>query len=221
MATAAVADPTFRLIPSRFPSIATFATVSSADDLAAAMELEGWTNDRLVQERLARLPRDEWVYGSTNASIVMASFLHAALTGLRFTGPGLLGAWYASEAINTAIIEVSHHLRREARHSSMPEMRSEYRTYSATLDGAYEDIRGLQATRPALYATDDYSTSQPFGEDIRRLGGDGIVYDSVRHVGGVNVVAYRPRKIRDVIQRDHYELTVPLVGRIVVRRLAA
>jgi RES domain len=219
MATVAVADPTFRLIPSRFPSIHAFETVSSADDLVAVMELEGWTNDRLVQERLARLARAEWVYGSTNASIVMASFLHAAPTGLRFTGPEL-GAWYASEAINTAIIEVSHHLRREAHRSGMPEMRSQYRTFSATLDGAYEDIRGLQATRPALYAANDYSAGQLFGEDIRRTG-DGIVYDSVRHVGGVNVVAYRPRKIRNVTQRYYYELTVPLVGRIVVRRLAA
>lgn len=219
MATVAVADPTFRLIPSRFPSINAFETVSSADDLVAVMELEGWTNDRLVQERLARLARAEWVYGSTNASIVMASFLHAAPTGLRFTGPEL-GAWYASEAINTAIIEVSHHLRREAHRSGVPEMRSQYRTFSATLDGAYEDIRGLQATRPALYAANDYSAGQLFGEDIRRTG-DGIVYDSVRHVGGVNVVAYRPRKIRNVTQRYYYELTVPLVGRIVVRRLAA
>ncbi len=219
MATVAVADPTFRLIPSRFPPIGAFETVSSADDLEAVMELEGWTNDRLVKERLARLSRDEWVYGPPNASIVMASFLHAAPTGLRFNGPEL-GAWYASEAINTAIIEVSHHLRREAHRSGMPEMRSQYRTYSAMLDGAYEDIRGLQATRSALYAADDYSASQPFGEDIRRTG-DGIVYDSVRHVGGINVVAYRPRKIRNVTQRDHYELTVPLMGRIVVRRLAA
>jgi hypothetical protein len=219
MATVAAANPTLRLIPSRFPSISVFEKVSSADDLVAVMELEGWTNDRLVQERLARLPRAEWVYGTPNASIVMASFLHAAPTGLRFTGPEL-GAWYAAEAINTAIIEVSHHLRREAHRSGMPEMRSQYRTYSATLDGVYEDIRGLQATRPGLYAADDYSASQPFGEDIRRTG-DGIVYDSVRHLGGINVVAYRPRKIRNVIWRDHYELTVPLVGRIVVRRLAA
>jgi hypothetical protein len=219
MATVAVVDPTFRLIPSRFPTIEAFETVSSADDLAEVIDLEGWTNDRLVQERLARLSRDEWVYGSPNASIVMASFLHAAPTGLRFNGPEL-GAWYASKAINTAIFEVSHHLRREAYYSGAPELRSQYRTYSAALDGTYEDIRGVQATRPDLYAAADYSAGQLFGEDIRRTG-DGIVYDSVRHVGGVNVVAYRPRKIRNVTQRDHYELTVPLVGRIVVRRLAA
>ena len=61
MATAAITDPTFRLILSRFPPIAVFETVSTADDLAAVMELEGWTNDRLVQERLERLERNEWV----------------------------------------------------------------------------------------------------------------------------------------------------------------
>jgi hypothetical protein len=40
------------------------------------MELEGWTNDRLVPERLARLNKTEWAYGIPNASVVMASFLH-------------------------------------------------------------------------------------------------------------------------------------------------
>ena len=219
MATVAAPDPTFRLIPSRFPPIGAFDTVASAGDLAAVMELEGWTNDRLVRERLARLPRDEWVYGTPNASVVMASFLHAAPSGLRFNGPEL-GAWYGAETLNTAIFEVSHHLRREARRARMAEIRTQYRTYSATLDGAYEDIRGLGATRPELYAPADYMASQAFGEHIRRTG-DGIVYDSLRHVAGVNVVAYRPRKIRGVTQRDHYELTVPTSGTIVVRRLGS
>jgi hypothetical protein len=217
MPRVAAADPTFRLIPSRFPPIAVFETVASAGDLAAVMELEGWTNDRLVAERVARLPREEWVYGSPNASIVMASFLHAAPAGLRFTGPQL-GAWYCSEAIVTAILEVSHHLRREMQRSALPEMRSHYRTYSASLDGRYEVIRGRRASRPELYAAADYTASQLFGESIRRSG-DGIVYESLRHAGGVNLVAYRPRKIRNVTQRDHYEITVPGTGRIIVRPL--
>ncbi len=218
MPTVAAPDPTFRLVPSRFPPVTTFETVAAADDLAAVMELEGWTNDRLVQERLARLPREEWVYGTPNASIVMASFLHAAPTGLRFSAAEL-GAWYAAQALNTAIAEVAHHLRREAVRSGLGEMRSQYRTYSATLDGAYEDIRGQRTHRPELYAPADYSAAQLYGEALRAAGGDGIVYDSVRHVGGVNAVAYRPRKIRSVTQRDHYELTVPLGGKIIVRRL--
>lgn len=219
MATLPAPDPTYRLIPSRFPPIATFESVSSPDDLESVMQLEGWTNDRLVSERLARLPRAEWVYGTPNASVVMASFLHAAPSGLRFSGPDL-GAWYCSQEINTAILEVSHHLRREVIRSGMPELRTQYRTYSATLDGEYEDVRSLRASRPELYAPADYRAGQVFGETIRRTG-DGIIYESVRHAGGVNLVAYRPRKIRDVTQRDHFEITVPKAGRIIVRRLAA
>lgn len=71
-------QPSFRLIPSQFPPIGLFDTVSRAADLYAVMELAGWTNDRLVAERIARLPRDEWVFGRANSSIVMAAFLHAA-----------------------------------------------------------------------------------------------------------------------------------------------
>jgi len=40
--------PAFRLIPSRFPPIGLFDTVATAADLRPVMELEGWTNDRLV-----------------------------------------------------------------------------------------------------------------------------------------------------------------------------
>ena len=69
-------QPTYRLIPSRFPPIGLFDTVATAADLEAVMELAGWTNDRLLAERLQRLPREEWVFGRPNSSIVMATFLH-------------------------------------------------------------------------------------------------------------------------------------------------
>ena len=61
MATAVLDGPTYRLIPSRYPPLSAFESVTSADDLEAVMELEGWTNDRLVAERVARLPKAEWV----------------------------------------------------------------------------------------------------------------------------------------------------------------
>jgi hypothetical protein len=99
------------LIPSQFPPIGLFDTVATAADLTAVMELVGWTNDRLVADRIARLPQTEWVYGVANASIVMAAFLHVAPGGMRFNGPDL-GAWYAADDIRTAAAEVGHHLRR-------------------------------------------------------------------------------------------------------------
>jgi hypothetical protein len=218
IALAPVGRVTCRLIPSRFPPIAAFDTVAAADDLEAVMELEGWTNDRLVAQRVARLPKSEWVYGIPNASVVMASFLHAAPDGLRFTSRDLNG-WYAAFDRRTAIAEVAHHLRREALNMRMPSLTLQYRAYVAQLSGDYHDIRGQRVDLAPLYNLNDYSASQSFGEKIRAAGGDGILYDSVRHVGGTNVVAFRPRNVRDVVMSTHYEVTAPVSGKVIARTL--
>jgi hypothetical protein len=211
--------PTHRLIPSRFPPIGLFDTVATAADLAAVMELAGWTNDRLVAERIGRLPRSEWVYGRANASIVMAAFLHVAPAGMRFD-EGVLGAWYAAGELPTAVAEVAHHLRREAVARRVPEMARTYRSYQARLAGGYLDIRGEMAARPEIYAPDSYAASQPFGERVRASATAGILYDSVRRRGGVNAVAYRPSRILDVVQAEHFEIRVTAAARrIEVRRL--
>jgi len=212
--------PTYRLIPSKFPPIGLFDTVSTAADLELVMELAGWTNDRLVAERLARLPRPEWVYGRPNSSIVMAAFLHVAPSGMRFNGADL-GAWYAAASLTTAVTEVAHHLRREAFSMSEPTLARTYRTYTAELAGSYLDIRGQRSTRPHVYDPTRYDDGQAFGEGIRASGGSGILFDSLRHVGGVNVVAYRASKVLNVTQTDHYEVRVEVASsRIEATRLA-
>jgi len=213
--------PTHRLIPSQFPPIGLFDTVATAADLSAVMELVGWTNDRLVTERINRLPQSEWVYGSPNASIVMAAFLHVAPGGMRFNGPDL-GAWYAADNIRTAAAEVGHHLRREAVARGVTTMSRRYRAYVATLLGDYLDIRGQQAVHPEIYASESYAASQPFGEQIRASGGAGAIYDSVRFASGTNVVAHRPRNITDILQTDHYEITVQAAFRTIdIHKLTA
>ncbi|BCM81880.1 hypothetical protein mvi_03410 [Methylobacterium indicum] len=213
--------PTYRLIPSRFPPIGLFDTVATAADLAPVMELAGWTNDRLVAERLARLPEAEWVYGRANASIVMASFLHVAPGGMRFNGADL-GAWYAAASLRTAVAEVGHHLRREAAATGLPELTRTYRTYTARLDGRFRDLRGRAGPDlPGLLDPQDYAASQRFGEAVRAAGGHGLLYDSLRHAGGTNAVAYRTRSILDVTQGDHYAVTVQSAApRIEARRIA-
>jgi hypothetical protein len=180
------------------------------------MELEGWTNDRLVAERVARLLKPDWVYGVPNASVVMASFLHAAPSGLRFTSADL-GGWYAAFDRRTAIAEVAHHLRREAVNMRVPSLTLQYRTYSALLAGEYRDIRGQRDEHPEFYRSDSYAASQAFGEEVRSTGGEGIMYDSVRHVGGTNVVAFRPKNVRDVVMGTHYEVMVPVRGKVIAR----
>jgi hypothetical protein len=217
---AAAPRPAHRLIPSQFPPIGVFDTVATTADLVAVMELVGWTNDRLVADRIDRLPQSEWVYGVPNASIVMAAFLHVAPGGMRFNGPEL-GAWYASDDIRTAAAEVGHHLRREAVARSMATMSRTYRAYTATLLGDYLDIRGQQVTRPDVYASDRYVASQKLGEDVRASGGAGLLYDSLRRRNGSNAVAHRPRNITDILQTDHFEITVLATSRMIdVRKLS-
>jgi RES domain-containing protein len=211
--------PAHRLIPSQFPPIGLFDTVATAADLAAVMELVGWTNDRLVADRIDRLPQGEWVYGAPNASIVMAAFLHVAPGGMRFNGPEL-GAWYAADDIRTAAAEVGHHLRREAAARGVVAMSRRYRAYTAMLLGGYLDIKEQQAKRPDVYASDRYDASQQLGEQVRASGGAGLIYDSLRRRSGVNVVAHRPRNITDIVQTDHFEIAVSPASRTLdIRRL--
>jgi hypothetical protein len=212
--------PAHRLIPSQFPPIGLFDTVATAADLSAVMDLVGWTNDRLVADRIDRLPQSEWVYGVPNASIVMAAFLHVAPDGMRFNGPEL-GAWYAADDIRTAVAEVGHHLRREAVARSVATTSRTYRAYAATLLGDYLDIRGQQAKRADVYASDRYDASQKFGERVRASGGAGILYDSLRRRAGINVAALRPRNITDILQADHFEISVSAAARTLdVRKLS-
>lgn len=203
-----VHEPAYRLVPSQYPPIGAFDHVSSPADLQAVMELEGWTNDRLVQVRLNRLPRTQWVFGRPNASVVMAAFLHGAPNGNRFSGPEL-NAWYASVAQKTAIVEVAHHLRRQTINEGRQSGKMTFRSYGARLEGEdYIDIRGQIADRPDLYDRRSFVQRQTFGEEHRLAGQDGIIYDSLRHSNGINVVCFIPTKILDVVQHDHYEIQV-------------
>jgi hypothetical protein len=210
-------ERTHRLIPSRFPPIAAFETVTVPEDLAPVFELEGWTNDRLVAPRLQRLARSDWVYGRPNASVVMAAFLHGAPQGSRFAGADL-GAWYAASALETSVLEVVNGIRREISLSALAQKTEELREYTARLYRDFVDIRGA---RPDLHDPDPatYPAAQIFGRSIRAGPHDGIVYDSVRHPGGVNWVSYRPTRILDVLQARHFRVVIPRSGKILIERL--
>jgi hypothetical protein len=202
---ARIPERTWRLVPSQFPPIQAFDAVSSSADLEAVMELEGWTNDRLVEERLRRLPSELWVYGRPNSSVVMAAFLHPSPDGSRFSGPDL-GMWYCSLDLRTAIAEVAHHLRRAAWHAGKRAYTGDYRTFGADLLGDHDDLRGRGDDLPHLYRRRDYAASQAHGERRRAEGADGILYDSLRLSGGVNAVAFKPPNVAEVAGADHWRI---------------
>ena len=62
--------------------------------------------------------------------------------------------------------------------------------------------------RADVYASESYTAPQALGEAIRAAGGAGIIYESLRHASGVNVVAHRPRNVLGVVQTDHFKIAV-------------
>lgn len=219
-ALSAAPQPSYRLIPSRFPPVGLFDTIATVADAEAVMELAGWTNNRLIAGRISRLPKDQWVYGRPNSSVIMASFLHVAAGGMRFNGPEL-GAWYAAKEIETVIAEIAHHLRREAIARREHSMSRTYRTYSAELLGSdYQNICELRSKHPDIHRGDSYAASQAFGESVRSSSRSGIIFDSVRRAGGTNVLCFIPPNITNVAQADHFRVSVEAKDRkILVNRL--
>jgi hypothetical protein len=221
-----LAGRTSRLIASRFPTVGVFDDIAgSEEDLRAAFELEELTNTRLIAtERLRAIPGGEVAHGGAGATLVMAAFLHASEEGGRFSDHRL-GAWYAATTVQTAIAETVYHHERRLRASAAGfPARIQMRELAAHLDGEFLDVRGLQASRPELYHLTDYSASQafaaarrwPFGEALE----DGVIYDSVRRAGGVNVCVWRPLSVPlPVEQAAHYEYVWDAAGSLTVLEL--
>jgi hypothetical protein len=118
-----------------------------------------------------------------------------------------------------AVLELVNGIRREIALSALQQKTEELREYTAHLDGEFVDIRG---TRPELQDPDPatYPAAQVFGRSVRTGPHAGIVYDSVRHPGGVNWVSYRPTRILDVLQARHFRVVAPRSGKVFVEQLA-
>lgn len=227
-ASTRIAESTHRLIASRFPTVGVFDDLTTdRDDLEIAILLESATNDRLalLSRRLPLLPDNEIVHGA-GATMVMAAFLHADAAGGRFTD-GRLGAWYASLDVKTALAETVHHSTRRLRLSEGAFPSSiQMRELIGKIDCELADIRGARAQRPDLYDAADYAQSRAFGIGLRwpKTGApaNGIVFDSVRRDGGVNVCVYRPSLVLlPVNQGDHYEYRWNAAGTLNVLKLTS
>lgn len=217
---------TVRLISSRFPTVDVFDDVADdEDDLRAAFEIEELTNTRLIAaERLRRIPGGEVRLGGAGASLVMAAFLHAPEEGGRFSDHRL-GAWYAATEVETSLAEtIYHHERRLKASAAGFPARLQMRELIARLDDEFLDLRGLQDSRPELYHPTDYAASQAFASANRwpfaAEGERGVIYDSVRRVGGVNVCVWRPLSVPlPVEQGDHFEYVWDAAGRLAILKL--
>ena len=134
---------------------------------------------------------EERVAGS-GASWVMAPFTHIGWPS-RFSD-GTWGVYYCARSLPTAVCEKAYHVGRFLAATEEPlGTTTELRALVGTIDASFHDVRGGFR---AVHARDDYRASQVLGRELRKLGSNGVAYDSVRHRGGACLGAFRPKAVK-------------------------
>ncbi len=204
--------PSYRLIPSRFPTVGLYDAIADPADLDAVFAIEALANPRLRDEigELRLVPPAERVSGP-GATPVMAAFTHLNPEGSRFSN-GSYGVYYAGHSLATAVAEVSHHRTVFLRRTEEPAIDLDMRLITANVEAELHDLRLGADAQPAErpYASvldpDDYAASQRLGAALRQGGSWGIGYPSVRDPGGECVAIFRPRALRHARSALHVGL---------------
>lgn len=198
----------YRLVNSKFPPIDLFDDVANAEEFAALYALQALTNPRLQNEvgNLALLPPGRIPFGIRGCSYAVAPFTHVNPQGSRFSD-GSFGVLYFADTLETGIAEVRYH--QQAYWQNIPELHYErfvFRVLKGVFnEGGLSDALTLPISH-AVYAPDDYSISQPFGDDVRRTIGGGLRYHSVRQSNASCWALMTPISVADIIQTNHVEM---------------
>jgi len=178
------------------------------EDLAI---LENATNGRLrAQETgLPNLDPRELVFGRAGYTFINAAFTHTRPGGNRFNDD-TRGAWYCALEPETAVSEVSYHLTRELEAIERFENVTDYAELFADFIGIFHDLRFPEfADHTALHA--DPTVAYPAGQALARqlraeAASNGIIYPSIRRVGGTCLVAFRPDLVQNLRQGGIWRL---------------
>ena len=204
--------PSYRLIPSRFPTVGLFDAIADPADLDAVFAIEGLANPRLRDEigELQLVPPEERVSGP-GTTPVMAAFTHLNPEGSRFSDGGY-GVYYAAHSLQTALAEVSFHRAVFLRRTAEPPIDLDLRLITASVEADLHDLGGAvpPGASPSRFAAaldpDDYATPQRLGRALRDAGSWGVRFPSVREQGGECVGIFRPRALRHARAASHIAL---------------
>lgn len=180
--------------------------VDSDEEAAVLAEIEGETSARLLGERegsgaldrrelaFARRSHDLRLYGQSH---INAAFTYTRSSGNRFNS-GARGAWYCAWDILTSAQEVGFHRTRELGFIGRLEDEARYVELLADFIGDFPDLHGED--HPALAPVPEvgYPAGQQLAAELRSQGHRGLVYPSVRHLGGRCFVAFDPGIIQNV-----------------------
>jgi RES domain-containing protein len=196
---------TWRIIASRFPPIQLFERLSDNPDAWEALAaLEQATNPRARDDvgDIRLVPADRRVAGA-GATWVMAPFTHVNPKGSRFSN-GTFGVYYAARDLITAIRETIFHFEKFALDSNDPPRREDMRVLLGEVANTFDDLDSVPHSKELLNPN-SYAVSQPFGDERRTGGSNGISYPSVRHDGGRCIAAFWPNVVGIPIQERHLQ----------------
>lgn len=178
-------------------------TDRSAEELSALArdlaEIEGSTSARLNAQsaRGSLFPS-----GRPHAHFVNAAFAYWRPRERNRFNDTSFGAWYAAFETDTAIAEVTFHIARELERVQDWHATVEWSEMWASFAGNFVDLRGIEP-RPACL-NPDIDIGYPAGNVVARMareaGHNGIVYPSVRRLGGTCLVALWPHAVQSVAQ---------------------
>jgi hypothetical protein len=204
--------PSYRLIPSRYPTVGLYDAIADPADLDVVFAIEALGNPRVRDElgELSLVAREERLSGP-GATPVMAAFTHLNKEGSRFSD-GSYGVYYAAHSLETAIAEVSHHRGVFLRRTNEAAIDVDMRLITASVEAELHDLadeglgEGEKSRFASLLDPDDYGPPQGLGRRLRAAESWGIRYPSVRHSGGECVGIFRPRALRHAKAAAHLAL---------------
>lgn len=196
-------NPTYRLIPSRFPPVSVFEKVASAQDFDTLYAVQALVNPRIRQEvgQIDLVPKADRLFGN-GSSPVMAAFCHLNPEGSRFSD-GTWGVYYGAQTLDTAVAEVSYHRSKFLSATSQLPIDVDLRCYIAKVQAALVDVRHVAA----IHDPDSYAASRELAKIQRASGVPGLLYRSVRDPNRECVAVFRPPAIKvPVTQGPHVTL---------------
>lgn len=195
-----------RIIRSAYPPIDLFEDIADPADWPLLISAEQKTNPRIMATvgNLDLVPTERRV-GGAGASYLMAPFTHISMDRpSRFTD-GHYGVLYAGKVFETALFEtLYHHGRFMARTAEPPGWTSQFREIILSVRANLHDLRQTGLAHPAL-DPDDYGASQGLAMALKTSGADGLVYPSLRHLGGECVALFYPNCGSDPAQGRHLD----------------
>ena len=198
----------YRLVHSKFPPIAIFDDVASAEEFEQLYALQALTNPRMLSQAgsLELIPRSDIPFGIQGCSYATAPFTHVNPEGSRFSD-GAFGVLYLADSMETAIAEVRYH--QQAYWSQVPDLRYERFVFRG-LTTRFDEVGTLDALaisrNDPIYSPTDYSASRLLGRGALDAAATALRFHSVRQPEGVCWGLFTPRQVLSVVQTAHYEM---------------